>query len=779
MDSPTLPPPPIQLSYNNGNGHETNTCNTSSLARSFITSVDQVKVRTKAPAVPPKPRIDSIRLSMANIKDSNDWELDALLNELSDLQTQLNSSTGTDQLLLGIPSLSTPTHKSNLKNGSTSSYSLASQVTHYGSNDEFRPSTTCTSPDIDSAYGENSVDCPSMARPDAPSDFSSNDSCRGSLNTPSPTQQVSSAIKSGAITPPASVVSSCSSSSGVSSSSSSTHPKQISVLPNITSTLNSNDEYSTKSTKSNLTPGEVKAQKIREALEKMKEANIKKVFVKFFLDDGHTVSILVDERWTANEVMKTIAAKLNITLHVEHTIVEEYPDLKFKRIYEDQESVVENILMWTTDSTNKLYFTRVSDKYLFMNYPQHFLVNEKTRESIPEPHVNWTAANRESFIKLFFDKDNTTPPELDGFLMLKQDGKKSWKKHYFVIRSSGLYYSVKEKSKASKDLTCIMNFYSNQVYQSTDWKKKYKAPTDFGFAIKPPQIQVKNSKYIKYICAEDEPTFRKWLIALRIAKNGYDLYNNYTLAMNRMVASQVHTPTRIETPSISSRISSPIHSLKPIQTSNTSSAASSLSINEGYSSNMSTSSNNSSSQHTMGKNFCFDQDDCGTIKRAPADISVIDGRQGYSNRSSVNMRPGLMCAEVSRNSYEANHQQRVVFAEDHRNSRPSLVGDNSENDTDTDEEPLPPPPVKATCFGGPDNFIQSYSQSQVGTFTPTMPLKSALKRPGPPPPPKRSDATKLQMTPTRVQMPMSNNQATTFNSELQSAMLRRLNVVDR
>lgn len=183
-----------------------------------------------------------------------------------------------------------------------------------------------------------------------------------------------------------------------------------------------------------------------------------------------------------------------------------------------------------------MHFIRRSDKYSFISYPQHFLLSEKSDFDLPPAESNeWSPELKQQLLKRFVNSSQV--PELDGHLYLKLDGKKSWRKYYFVLRSSGLYYCPKgmcvlysgfcliyivmfftAKGKGTKDLQCLMNVYNNQIYTCTDWKKKYKAPTQFGFAIKHPKIQVKTSKYIKYVCTDDEKTYIKWLAALRITR---------------------------------------------------------------------------------------------------------------------------------------------------------------------------------------------------------------------------------------------------------------------
>ena len=61
---------------------------------------------------------------------------------------------------------------------------------------------------------------------------------------------------------------------------------------------------------------------------------------------------------------------------------------------------------------------------------------------------------RQELLEEYFSSSGVGAPELEGFVWLKADNKKSWKKFPFVLRTSGLYYAPKGK-KSSKDLVMV------------------------------------------------------------------------------------------------------------------------------------------------------------------------------------------------------------------------------------------------------------------------------------------------------------------------------------
>jgi len=110
------------------------------------------------------------------------------------------------------------------------------------------------------------------------------------------------------------------------------------------------------------------------------------------------------------------------------------------------------------DSKNTLWFIERIEKFDVFRRPEHYLLGSSSsqRGDTMEEH------SRQELVEEYFSSSGVSAPEMEGLVWLKIDSKKSWRKYYFVLRSSGLYYAPKGK-KSSKDLICLATFDVNQV----------------------------------------------------------------------------------------------------------------------------------------------------------------------------------------------------------------------------------------------------------------------------------------------------------------------------
>ncbi|XP_054871520.1 ras-associated and pleckstrin homology domains-containing protein 1-like isoform X2 [Amphiprion ocellaris] len=273
----------------------------------------------------------------------------------------------------------------------------------------------------------------------------------------------------------------------------------------------------------------LKAENIRVALEKIKEAQVKKLVIRVHLSDESSKTMMVDERQTVRQVLDSLLEKSHCGYSADWSLVETINELQMERIFEDHENLVENLLNWTRDSQNRLMFTERIEKYALFKNPQNYLLGRKETCEMAE-------RNKEALLEECFGGSSVSVPEMEGVLWLKEDGKKSWKKRYFLLRASGIYYVPKGKAKASRDLVCFLQLDHVNVYLGQDYKSKYKAPTDYCMVLKHPQIQ-KKSQYIKYLCCDDIRTLQQWINSIRITKYGKQLYTNFQEAMRRSEAA--------------------------------------------------------------------------------------------------------------------------------------------------------------------------------------------------------------------------------------------------
>ncbi|XP_066485125.1 amyloid beta A4 precursor protein-binding family B member 1-interacting protein [Tiliqua scincoides] len=273
---------------------------------------------------------------------------------------------------------------------------------------------------------------------------------------------------------------------------------------------------------------QAKADKIKLALEKLKEAKVKKRVVKVHMNDNSTKSLMVDERQVARDVLDNLFEKTHCDCNVDWCLYEIYPELQIERFFEDHENVIEVLSNWTRDTENKILFLEKNEKYAVFKNPQNFYLANKGKNERKEMNEK----SKEGLLEESFCGTSVIVPELEGALYLKEDGKKSWKRRYFLLRASGIYYVPKGKTKTSRDLACFIQFENVNVYYGIQYKAKYKAPTDHCFVLKHPQIQ-KESQYIKYLCCDDRQALHQWVTGIRIAKYGKMLYDNYNRAVQK------------------------------------------------------------------------------------------------------------------------------------------------------------------------------------------------------------------------------------------------------
>ncbi|XP_043990764.1 amyloid beta A4 precursor protein-binding family B member 1-interacting protein-like [Gambusia affinis] len=278
---------------------------------------------------------------------------------------------------------------------------------------------------------------------------------------------------------------------------------------------------------------QTKADKIKAALDKLKEAKVRKLIIKVLMSDNSSKTLMVDERQTVRDVLDTLFEKTHCESSIEWSLCETNPDLQIDRAFEDHECLVEPLSAWSRHSENKLYFLSSPQKYMMFTEPQIFYMWKKKKSG---SDINSQA--KELLIKEHFGGSTTIVPNLEGVLHLKEDGKKVWKPRYFMLRASGIYYVPKGKTKSSTDLACFVRFEKVNVYTASNYKQKYRAPTDFCFLLKHPCIQ-KESPYIKILCCEDKHTLLLWVNSIRIAKYGAELYKNYQAAVTRASALQI------------------------------------------------------------------------------------------------------------------------------------------------------------------------------------------------------------------------------------------------
>ncbi|NWT48810.1 GRB7 protein, partial [Chroicocephalus maculipennis] len=235
--------------------------------------------------------------------------------------------------------------------------------------------------------------------------------------------------------------------------------------------------------------------------------------VKVFGEDGACRSLEASAGTTARQLCETLVRRTRALQDHSWALVELHQHLALERCLEDHESVVEVQSSWPPGADSRFVFRKNFAKYeLFKSNASLF--PEVMVSSCLE--ANKSMAHSE-LIQNFLNSGSC--PEVQGFLQLREAGRKVWKRFYFSLRRSGLYYSTKGTSKDPRHLQYFADLTESNIYYVTQGKKLYGTPTEFGFCIKPHKVR-SGVKGLKLLCSEDEQSRSCWMAAFRLFKVG-------------------------------------------------------------------------------------------------------------------------------------------------------------------------------------------------------------------------------------------------------------------
>ncbi|XP_042199115.1 growth factor receptor-bound protein 7 isoform X1 [Callorhinchus milii] len=248
--------------------------------------------------------------------------------------------------------------------------------------------------------------------------------------------------------------------------------------------------------------------------------------VTIYSEDGMCRSLEVGVSVKASDVCHLLVQRNRCVDEESWTLVEVYPHMSLERYLEDHESLVEIQMLWEADSDSKFVFRKHFAKYEFFRNPAPFFPEQlvagclEANEGIPHSQLlrNFLNARR--------------CPEIQGFIHVRDKGRKSWRRLYFFLRRSGVYYSTKGTSKEPRHLHYFADVSEGNIYTVTEGRKAFNAPTDFSFCIKPYRTR-NGSKDLQLLCADDEQSRTCWMTAFRLFKLGSQLCVNYQLSQQR------------------------------------------------------------------------------------------------------------------------------------------------------------------------------------------------------------------------------------------------------
>ncbi|XP_026827577.1 growth factor receptor-bound protein 14 isoform X4 [Ooceraea biroi] len=266
--------------------------------------------------------------------------------------------------------------------------------------------------------------------------------------------------------------------------------------------------------------------------------------LRFYNNDHSWTTVVVEKNLRTIDLCELLKVKRN-TVGAAWSIIETWPKLGIERTLEDHEDILavhRELEMFASRYERKFYFSEDFLKYeLFVN-PKQFFPSEMV--AFPSGEDRGTFTEAESALRNYLSREDGECPQVFSSVWMRHTTSNGWRKMYMLLQGQTLYTTKKpivtppKRPLDGEQLIAFAHLRDYNVYRIPNAKRCFGAPFEWGACLRPySNAEVEDTEAgvpgIKVIAFDSEKSRACWLTAMRLAKYGKQLRENYRAFKNK------------------------------------------------------------------------------------------------------------------------------------------------------------------------------------------------------------------------------------------------------
>ncbi|XP_072758796.1 growth factor receptor-bound protein 14 isoform X1 [Anoplolepis gracilipes] len=266
--------------------------------------------------------------------------------------------------------------------------------------------------------------------------------------------------------------------------------------------------------------------------------------LRFYNNDHSFTTVVVEKDLRTIDLCELLKVKRNV-MGTAWSIIEMWPKLGIERTLEDHEDILavhRELEMFASRYERRFYFSEDFLKYEPFVNPKQFFPADMV--AFPSGEDRSTFTDADSAIRNYLLREDSECPQVFSMVWMRHVNSNGWRKMYMLLQGRKLYTAKKtiatlpKRPLDSEHLITLAHLSDYNVYRIPNAKRVFGAPFEWGVCLRPnSNAEAEDTEAgepgIKVIAFENEKSRACWLTAMRLAKYGKQLRENYRAFKNK------------------------------------------------------------------------------------------------------------------------------------------------------------------------------------------------------------------------------------------------------